>query len=55
MVAIGTKCNEFGETIASKLVAHSILKSGHKNVYPHIEMIKRFYPASDYDVFNTAF
>ena len=55
MQEIGRKCNEFGETIASKLVAVSILKSGHKNVFPHIEMIKRFYPVTNYEVFNTAF
>ena len=55
MLAVSKQCKEFGENVSSKLVAVSILKSGHKNVYPHIEMIKRFYPNSDYELFKTAF
>lgn len=55
LFAILTKCGEFGEAISAKLVAISIMKSGLKNVFPHIQMIKIFYPDSDYSLVNSAF
>ena len=55
MMHISGQCKEFGDAVAAKSVAVSILNSKHKNVFIHIELIRQFYPNSDFELFDTAF